>query len=143
MTLFAIAALLFALPQPIVDALEARFPGAEIRKWSKEKERGAVVYDVEFTQAGRKLEADIAENGTIDNWEREIAAEDLPAVVRDAALAKRPGARIVEVMEMTKVAGGRDDLAGYEIVLAPAGGKKVEIAVAPDGKLIEEDDDDD
>ena len=143
MTQLMLAALLLALPQPIVDAIEARFPGAEIRKWSKEKEHGAVVYDVELTQGGRKLEADVAENGSIDNWEREIAADDLPAVVRDAALGKHPGARIVEVMEMTKVVGGRDDLAGYEIVLAPPGRKRTEIAVAPDGKILEEDDGDD
>jgi hypothetical protein len=140
---FVLAVLLLALPQPILDALEARFPGAEIRKWSKEKEHGAVLYDVEFTHAGLKLEADMTPDGKIDNWEKEIAAADLPAVVRDAALAKHPGARIVEVMEMTNVVEGKDALGGYEIVLEPKGGKKTEIAVAPDGKILEEDGDDD
>ena len=141
MTMLAIGVLLAALPAPVVDALQARFPGAEIRTWSKEKEHGAVVYDVELTRAGRKLEADISEDGTIDNWEQEIAAQELPAVVRDATLARYPGARILEVMEMMKPVDGRDGLTGYEIVLAPSGRKKTEIAVAPDGKILEEDDD--
>ena len=45
------------IPKKVMDALKAKFPKAEIHKWTKEKEGDAVVYDLEFTEAGRKCEA--------------------------------------------------------------------------------------
>jgi hypothetical protein len=137
----AMAILLLGPPQPILDALHVRFPGAEIRKWSKEKEHGTVLYDVEFTQNGKKLEADIGVDGTIDNWEQEIPVAELPQAAKDAAMAAYPEATIVTVMACTRVTGGKDALEGYEVLLAPAHGKKKEITVAPDGKLLEEGED--
>ena len=78
------------IPKKVMDALKAKFPKAEIRKWTKEKEGDKVVYDIEFKQDGKKFEADIFEDGTIHNWEREIQAKDLPKAVTDAVEKKYP-----------------------------------------------------
>ena len=42
------------IPKAVMDALKAKFPKPEITKWTKEKEGDKVVYDIEFTQEGRK-----------------------------------------------------------------------------------------
>src|SRR5262245_51932134 len=53
------------IPKKVMDALKAKFPKAEIDKWTKEKEGDKIVYDIEFKQDGKKFEADIFEDGTI------------------------------------------------------------------------------
>src|SRR5262245_19977272 len=71
------------IPKKVMDALKAKFPKAKIEKWTKEKEGDVVVYDIEFKQEDRKFEADIKEDGAIHNWEKEVAAKDLPAPVKN------------------------------------------------------------
>jgi hypothetical protein len=124
-----------ALPAAVRATLKERFPGAKIRKWSKEKEGDIVAYDIEFKQKGRKLEADIAEDGKILNWEKTIPLEDLPEAARTAVEKKHPGAKVKEVMECIEVKDGKDVLEGYEVVIQ----KTIEMTVAADGKVLEED----
>jgi len=126
------------IPQVVMDALKARFPNAEIHKWTKEKEGDIVVYDIEFKQEDRKFEADIREDGTIHNWEKEIAAEDLPEAALKAVQTKYPGSTIKEIMETTAVSEGKEALEAYEVVLETADKKEVEVAVAPDGEILED-----
>ena len=126
------------IPKVIMDALMARFPQAEIQKWTREKEGDIVVYDIEFKQGDRKFEADIKEDGTIHNWEKEIAAEDLPEVAMKAVQAKYPDFAIKEIMEITAVSDGKEALEAYEVVFETADKKEVEVAVAPDGTILED-----
>ena len=76
------------IPKPVLETLKAKFPAAKIQKWSKEVEGGKVVYDIEFKLDGRKAEADILEDGTLHNFEKEFDARDLPKAVTEA-IAKR------------------------------------------------------
>ncbi len=126
------------IPKVVMDALKAKFPKAEIHKWTKEKEGNIVVYDIEFKQEGRKFEADIKEDGMIHNWEKEIAVKDLPDAVKKAVQEKHPKFTPQEIMEITAVKDGKDELEGYEIVLETADKKEVEVTVAPDGKILED-----
>src|SRR5438874_12084818 len=86
------------IPRKVMDALKTRFAKAVIDKCTKEKEGDAIVYDIEFKQEGRKFEADIKEDGTIVNWEKEIAVKDLPEAVKKTVEKKYPRATIKEVM---------------------------------------------
>ncbi len=126
------------IPEVVMAGLKAKFPGAEIQDWAKEKEGDIIVYDIEFKQADQKFEADIKEDGTIHNWEKEIAARDLPGAVKTATEEKYPNFNYKEIMEITAVKGGEDALEGYEIVLETAEGEEAEITVAPDGQIVEE-----
>lgn len=126
------------IPKAVMDALKAKFPNPVIHKWTKETEAGHVIYDIEFKQAGRKCEADIREDGTIQNYEKEVAAKDLPAAVKAAVDKKYPRATLKDIMEITEVKGKEEKLEGYEIVLETADKKEVEVTVAPDGKLLED-----
>src|SRR5438874_1612343 len=86
------------IPKAVMKALKDKFPKAEIHKWSKEKEGGAIVYDIEFKQDGKKFEADIKEDGTIVNWEKEIALKDLPEAVTKAVEKRYPRSKLKEAM---------------------------------------------
>jgi uncharacterized membrane protein YkoI len=126
------------IPKRVMQTLETTFPKAAIQKWTMEKENGAVVYDIEFTQEGVKFGADILENGTISNWEMAIPSEELPEPARDAVAAKYPGVVWKEIMQVTNVKDGKDVLEGYEILLQTADNKEVEVTVSPDGKILED-----
>ncbi len=126
------------IPKKVMDTLKAKFPKAEIHKWTKEKEGDTVIYDIEFKQEGRKFEADIKEDGSIHNWEKEIAAKDLPEAVTKAVEKRYPKATLKEIMQITEVKDKKEALEGYEIVLDTAEKKEVEVTVAPDGKILED-----
>ena len=126
------------IPKKVMDTLKAKFPKAEIQKATKEMEGDKVVYDIEFTQEKRKFEADIFEDGTIHNWEKEIAAKDVPEAVKAAVDKKYPKAAWKEIMQITEVKNGKEMLEGYEIVFETADKKEVEVTVAPDGKILED-----
>jgi len=127
-----------SIPPKVVDALKAKFPKAEIDKWTKETENGTVLYDIEFKEQGQKLEADIKEDGTIHNWEKAITASDLPMTVHKTVKQKYPKGKMKEIMRITAVKERNDQLEGYEIVLKLHGRKDVEVTVTPDGKLVED-----
>lgn len=126
------------IPKQVMDGLISKFPNAKIEKWTKEDEDGFVVYDFEFKQDGRKFEADIKEDGTIYNWEKAIAFSDLPDAVKRTIETKYPKSTPKEVMEITAVKNGKDEVEGYEVVLKTANRKAIEVTVAPDGRILED-----
>jgi uncharacterized membrane protein YkoI len=126
------------IPKAVRDALATKFPNATIAKWTKETERGTTIYDIEFTQGARKAEADIAEDGRIQNFEREFDAKDLPKAVTRAVEHLYPKSTMREVMEITEMRGGKPVHGGFEIVLSTADRKEVEVTVAKNGKVLED-----
>jgi len=126
------------IPMKVMDGLKAKFRNPEIDKWTREKEGEIFIYDFEFKQGGQKFEADIKEDGTIHNWEKAITIKDLPAAVRTTVDKKYPKASLQEIMQITAVKDGKDELEGYEIVLRTNDKRDVEVTVAPDGKILED-----
>ena len=126
------------IPKAVMDALLAKFPKAKIDKCTKAKEGADIVYDIEFQQEGRKCEADIKENGIYINYEKAIQAKELPKVVRNAIEKRYPKSTLKEIMEETEVNGKDEKLSAYEVVLATADKKEVEVRVSPDGKILED-----
>jgi hypothetical protein len=125
------------IPANVMTTLTAKFPQAKIDKWSKEKEEGKEVYDIEFRQGDRKFEADIFADGTIHNWEQQIAESDLPQAVLQTVKKQFPGAALKEIMAVTDVKNGAEQLGGYEVVVKRALKKDVEMTVAADGRILE------
>jgi hypothetical protein len=126
------------IPEKVMKTLKAKFPKAEIVKWTKEKEGDKELYDIEFTQEKIKFEADIFADGSIHNWEKEIALKDLPKAVTEAVEKKYPKFTAKEVMEIHEMKDGKEALHGYEIVLETAEKKEVEVTVSPEGKILED-----
>jgi hypothetical protein len=125
------------IPANVMAALTTKFPQAKLDKWSREKEDGKDVYDIEFRQADRKFEADIFADGTIHNWEQQVALSDLPQPVVQTVSRQFPKAAIKEIMAVTAVTNGSERLEGYEIVLKRTLKRDVEVTIAPDGKILE------
>lgn len=123
------------LPKKIKDAVNARFPGAEVTSAEKEKENGEVVFDIELKHEGRKYEMDIKEDGTIVEIEKEVASKDVPEVITKAVKGKFPTATIKEVMEVNKVTGKKEKPIHYEVTIE-TGGKTKEVVVSLDGKTV-------
>ena len=92
-------------PKAVRDAINNRFPDAEVSSIEKENEGGKVVFDVELKHKGRKYEMDIEEDGTIIEIEKEVALKDVPKALIRNVKAKFPEATIKEVMEVNKVKG--------------------------------------
>lgn len=126
------------IPKPVMDTLKAKFPKAKIDKWSQEKEDGKVVYDIEFKVDGKKMEADIAVDGTLLNYEKEINVKDLPRAVVEAVEKKYPHNTIKQVMEVTEIKDKKEVHGGFEIDLVTRDKKNVELTVAKDGKILED-----
>ena len=126
------------IPKAVMESLKAKFPKAKITKWTKETENGKVVYDIEFKQDGKKAEADIFEDGAIQNFEKEFDAKDLPKAVTEAVEKKYPKAKMKEVMEITEIKDKKEVHGGFEIVLETADKKEVEVTIAKDGKVLED-----
>src|SRR5262245_20223585 len=118
------------IPKKVMDALKAKFPKAKIHKWTKEKQGDADFYDIEFKVGDRKCEADIKEDGTILNYEQEIAAKDLPEAVTKAVGKRYPKATLQVVMEITEIKDKKETHGGYEITLETAEKKSVEVTVS-------------
>jgi Putative beta-lactamase-inhibitor-like, PepSY-like len=126
------------IPKAVMDALLGKFPKAKIDKCTKAKEGDDIVHDIEFKQEGRKCEADIKEDGTFINYEKAIAAKDLPKAVRSAIEKRHPKAILKEIMEETEVKGKDEKLSAYEVVLVTAGRKDMELRLSPEGKILED-----
>jgi uncharacterized membrane protein YkoI len=129
-------------PKAVRDAIQGRFPGADVNSIEKETENGKVVYDVELKQKGRKYEMDIQEDGTIIEIEKEIALQNVPAAVLQALKARFPKAAIKEVMEVNKVKGKEEKPDHYEVTIETADKKTHEVTVSLDGKNIKKEGDD-
>jgi hypothetical protein len=126
------------IPDVVMDALKSKFPDADIQKWEKEDEDDFVLYDIEFKQGDIKFEADIEQDGSIHNWEKEIESANLPEVIKKVIEDEYPDAELVEVMEISTVQDGNDVLEEYELVLRLADEQKIEITLAPNGELLED-----
>jgi hypothetical protein len=126
------------IPKAVMDALRARFPNPRIDTCTRAREGDVVVYDIEFTQDGRKCEADITEKGVYINFEKAIAERNLPKAVRNAVEKRYPKCTLKEIMEETEVKGKEEKLSAYEVVLVTADKKEAEVRVSPDGKILED-----
>ena len=124
------------VPGPVMASINSRFPGAQVTSIEREKEHGNVIYDFELRQNGRKYEADVKDDGTIIEIEKEVA--EVPDAVASAVHAKYPNATLRETMEVDKVSGQRETPDHYEVNLTTSGGKKKEVTVSLDGSEVKE-----
>lgn len=121
------------LPKAVAAAIKARFPDGKVTSAEKETEDGKVVFDIELTSGGLKYEMDMLADGTIVEIEKEI--KEVPAAVAKVIQGKYPKAKVVEVMERSKVKDKKETPTDYEVTIED-GGKKHEVIVSLDGKSV-------
>ena len=131
------------LPKAVMAAAKKAFPGAQMVgavKETDDDDKDEVLYVVEMKIDGKAVEVAIDADGMVEAIEKEIDADDLPKAVTRAAAKRFPNGKIAKVEEVTD----SDDDVVYELDIMN-NGKKVEIVMAPNGKIldIDEDGDDD
>ena len=134
------------VPKAVMDAVQKKFPGAELVEAEKEVEEGKTTFEVELKDKGRSIDVSLKPNGTILEIETEVAAKDLPKAVTEALMAKYPGATIKEAEEVVTYEGDKE-VKAYEVKVTTAAKKSFEVKVSTDGKVgkaeeAEEDDKD-
>jgi uncharacterized membrane protein YkoI len=120
------------LPAPVQTTVAAQSKGATVRGFSEEKENGQTYYEAELRVSGHSKDVLMDPLGNIVEVEEEVALEALPASVREGLLAKAASSKLVKVESLTK----QGKLVAYEAQLVTKG-KKSEIQVGPDGKLLD------
>ena len=123
-----------ALPKPVLDAVKAKYPDAEIEKAEKETEDGETVYEVELeVKEDEEVTVALKPDGTIIEVEKAIAVSKLPEAVTKSIKAKYPKAELEEAEEVT-----RGDQTLYEVEVEIEEDETVEILLDAKGKILEE-----
>ena len=137
------------LPAAVRATAQAQVPGGRLTEAELETEDGRTLYSIDaVTSAGKKLEIEVSTDGKLIKVEKDdddeddskdVALKDLPAAVRSTAEAHVPGGKLTEAELETE-----DGKTLYSIDAVTSAGKKLEIEVSTDGKLVkvEKDDDD-
>ncbi len=120
-----------SLPPAVQKTVQEQSQGATIKGFTSEREHGKKVYEAEMMVNGHSKDIEIAEDGTLNEVENEVALASLPMNVRTALTARAAGAKITKVESLTK----QDKLVAYEAATL-RGVKKGEIQVGPDGSKL-------
>ena len=132
------------LPEPVAKTFHTMFPNGVIDKLDAEEENGVMVFDFEFRAGGREKETDIAAEGTMMESTLVITQKEFPAAAMKRIQAAARGARIgrcewIETRyepEAGKLVALEKPMIKYAAEMTRAG-KKAEIIVSSDGKVVE------
>lgn len=119
------------LPPAVRKTVEEQSKGATIRGLSKEIEAGKTYYEAELTVQGHGKDVLIDSAGKVVEIEEEVQLASLPPAVKKTIEKSAAGGKIGKIESITK----NGNLVAYEAQLVKAG-KKSEVKVAPDGKVI-------
>ena len=119
------------LPEAVRKTVLEQSKGATLRGLAKEIEDGKTFYEAELKINGHNRDVLIDPSGAVVEIEEQVALSSLPAEAK-ATIQKAAGKGKITVVEsITRNA----NLEAYEAHVSTAG-KKSEIKVTPDGKLI-------
>jgi uncharacterized membrane protein YkoI len=124
------------VPAKATDAVKKRFPGAKLVAASKETADGKTLYEISIEDKESKIDVTVSADGVLVNYEKTIAAKDLPKPVSAAVEGKFPKATYKRIEEVVTFKEGKEKLDFYEILVETAEKKTVELEVAPDGKIL-------
>jgi hypothetical protein len=118
------------VPPRVQSTIKQYASESEIKKIEKGDVDVKMAYEFEIEKDGKKLEVTILPKGKLLSTEEEVALSDIPEAARSSindAAAEGTLVSTEKVFEKGKTV--------YEAVVEK-GGKKVEIAVAPNGKVV-------
>lgn len=117
------------LPAPIVNAFRTSYPNATIKHAAKETENGKTVWEVESIDNGLARDLIYNPDGTVVEFEEQIAPASVPPAVSAALKAKYPKATIAKAEKLMK-----GTTLTYELALKGAAVKSAE--VSPEGRFV-------
>jgi hypothetical protein len=103
------------LPERVLAALSARFPGADVVAADFSNDDGKAEFDVRARFDGESIEATLTPRGRVTEIKRDVDASQLPREVLDWVRQNFPGAAIGEAAVV-------NDARSYEVRITPIGG---------------------
>ncbi len=128
------------LPKKVMAAIKEVYPAAKILFAFRDIDDESL-YVVELKDDDKAVELAIDDDGKVQAIEKEIDADDLPKAVTRAAAKRFPNGKIGKVEEVTDNEDDNDYVV-YTLEITNDG-KKLEVVIAPNGKIIATDEDGD
>ncbi|MGH9705000.1 MAG: PepSY-like domain-containing protein [Candidatus Acidiferrales bacterium] len=123
-----------SLPPAMRKSLKEQPQGAKILNVSKETENGVVKYELETDVEGRSRNLSFDSTGKVTEIEEQVALDTLPAAARSKIEQQAGKGKVLSIEMVTTT--GKPVL--YEATIEVAG-KRQEIRVAADGRLLPKD----
>ena len=82
------------LPAAVEEAVREAFPDATIKSFGREREHGALYYEVNLRNNGARLEVEVSPDGVIGEVEGEVVMADLPKDLQDRIIKATRGMKI-------------------------------------------------
>jgi hypothetical protein len=123
------------IPQVILDAVNAKFPKAELKHASKDQENGKVVYEIGINVDKVHMHAMVTAEGKLYAIHRDVEAKAVSDKATKAVQAKYPKAPWEGVEEISDPDG---KVIGFEVSVSVGEGRVVEVTVDVDGKIRKE-----
>ena len=122
------------VPKVVLDAVRARFPGAELKEAEKEVDEDEATFEISLTAAGKHVTVSVDDEGEIEEIETELSIAGLPKAVADAIAAKFAKATIKKAEELVEIDDGKEEKS-YEVQLATAGDETREVKLKASGEI--------
>jgi hypothetical protein len=127
------------VPKAVMNSAKARFPGAEIKGASAEKEDGKPpVYDLEMKHNRHDVDATFKADGTVVLVQTAVPAKELPKAVLRAVEHRYPGASFRGADSVKKGPEVKTKADYYEFYLMTADQRPALVKVDPKGKVLED-----
>lgn len=121
------------VPPVVMEAAITTAPGVDFYRVSIEYENGVPIYEFEAKDyAGKHVEVDVFEDGSIEEIEMEVALSDVPEAVLKTLNAAAPGFEPTYI-EFSVRDNGRDYVYEFEGRL---NGQDADIEIREDGELL-------
>jgi uncharacterized membrane protein YkoI len=119
-----------SIPQNVMATVNQQVSGFAPQSANTEVEDGKTIYEIQGMAGDKQIEVDVMEDGTLDEVETIIDANQLPKEVQDAIMGKMPNFQVKKVEESRRAAGT------YYEVEGSADGKDWDVEIKADGTDI-------
>jgi hypothetical protein len=127
---------LHRVPRVVINSAKTKFPGAEIKKASKETEDGEPVYALEMKHHRHDVDVTFKVDGTLVLVETAVPGKELPKVVLRAVEHRYPGASFRGADSVATGPEVKKKADYYEFYIMTADQKPVRVKVDPHGKVL-------
>lgn len=123
------------VPQKVKDTLAEYAKPAEVKSIEKSVDDGQNVYEFDIEQGSRSYELSVTTQGKFWGTEEDMELSAMPADAQKALQTQAGGAKLTETEKLVDEDKKVTYQAGYE-----KGGKKFEVEVEANGKLVNSED---
>ncbi len=123
------------VPEVVMKAAMAKFPGAMVQEAAKEVDGGETTYEISLISHGLVVDLAVEAGGDIEEIETETAVSDLPKGVTRAILARHPGAKLMKAEEILEYDDGKEDGHYFEVVIVHES-RRMEVKLTAAGEFV-------